>query len=284
MGKPAASKQSVPSATPPETTPMDSTNPLVPSNPASEAAPTATGQPTASTAPLAPPTPQPPAVPETAPTAAPTPPASTPPEAPPPAPPVPPPPQPSLSDPFDPRSLHLGSDYAAGLGVRRVITTIPVRKPSKDEWFRCRPGGDWTLTTAVLEVEKGVERSTYLLARGLWTEYSGEVTPAMIRVCANRQGDFFAWRLKLPGSDGRANSWTESALEIARAAETTWCRMKSDMTNGIYTHFVPADDVVLPEPAWPVDLTMGDIIKIAFRGRMIETADHPVLRELRGEL
>jgi hypothetical protein len=231
----------------------------------------------------APATPQPTAVPETAPTAAPTPPASTPPEAPPASPPAPTP-QPSPPDPFDLGSLRLGSDYAAGLGVKRVITTIPVRKPSKDEWFRCRPGGDWTLTTAVLEVEKGVERSTYLLARGLWTEYSGEVTPAMIRVCANRQGDFFAWRLKLPGSDGRANSWTESALEIARAAETTWCRMKSDMTNGIYTHFVPADDVVLPEPAWPADLTMSDIIKIAFRGRMIETADHPVLRELRGEL
>jgi hypothetical protein len=192
--------------------------------------------------------------------------------------------RPQPPDPFDLGSLRLGSDYAAGLGVKRVVTTIPVRKPSKDEWFRCRPGEEWTLTTAVLEVEKGVERSTYLLARGLWTEYSGEVTPAMIRVCANRQGDFFTWRLKLPSSDGRANSWTESALEIARAAETTWCRMKSDMTNGIYTHFVPADDVVLPEPVWPADLTMGDIIKIAFRGRMIETADHPVLRELRGEL
>jgi hypothetical protein len=41
---------------------------------------------------------------------------------------------------------------------------------------------------------------------------------------------------------------------------------------------------VLPEPTWPADLTMPDIIKIAFRGRLIETADHPVLRALRGEL
>ena len=187
-------------------------------------------------------------------------------------------------DPFDLGSLRLGSDYSVGLGVRRVLTTIPVRKPTKDEWFRRRQGDEWMLTTAVLEVEKGVDRSTYLLARHLWTEYSGEVTPAVLYVCMNRQGDLFVWRVKLPGPDGRTNTWTESALEIAKAAETTWCRMKSDLTNGIYTHFVPADAVVLPEPTWPADLTMSDIIKIAFRGRLIETADHPVLRALRGEL
>jgi hypothetical protein len=246
---------------------MDFTNLPAPSNPTPEATQAAAGEVINLTAP-------PPAA-ATASTSA---------EASPSCPPAPAPAQPAPPDPFDLGSLRLGSDYAAGLGVRRVITTIPVRKPSKDEWFRRRPGEGWMLTTAVLEVEKGVERSTYLLARHLWTEYSGEVTPAVLYVCMNRQGDLFVWRVKLPGPDGRANTWTESALEIARAAETTWCRMKSDMTNGIYTHFVPADDVVLPEPAWPADLTMGDIIKIAFRGRLIETADHPVLRELRGEL
>ena len=255
----------VSSTTTPEPTAMAHTIEPDPSLPASVADTPTTGEPNA-------PMPRP----GTPTTTEPTPPTSKPPEAAP-VPPTPP-------DPFDLAALRLGSDYAAGLGVKRVITTIPVRKPSKDEWFRRRPGEAWMLTTAVLEVEKGVERSTYLLARPLWTDYSGEVTPAVLFVCMNRQGDLFVWRVKLPGPDGRANTWTESALEIAKAADTTWCRMKSDMTNGIYTHFVPADDVVLPEPAWPADLTMGDIIKIAFRGRLIETADHPVLRELRGEL
>ena len=192
--------------------------------------------------------------------------------------------RPQPPDPFDLDSLRLGSDFSAGLGVRRVITTIPVRKPSKDEWFRRRAGDGWALQTAVLEVEKGTERTVYILARHLWTDYSGEITPAVLYICMNRQGDLFVWRVKLPGPDGRPNTWTDSALEIARAATTTWCRMKSDMTNGIYTHFVPADDVVLPEPAWPTDLTMADILRIAFRGRLIESVDHPVLRELRGEL
>jgi hypothetical protein len=285
MGKPAASKQSVSSATPPETAPMDSTNPLVPSNPASEAAPTAAEHPASSSTPPVPPpttTTAPTAVPETAPTAAPTPPASTPPEAPPPAPPAPA--QPSPPDPFDLGSLRLGSDLASGLGVKKVINTIPVRKPSKDEWFRRRAGEDWMLTTAALEVEKGVERTTYLLARDLWAEYSAEITPVVLYVCVNRQGDLFVWRVKLPGPDGRTNTWTDSALQIAKGAETMWSRMRADMSAGMYSHYVIKEEAVPTEPAWPADLTLTEIIKIAFRGRLIETVDHPVLRELRGEL
>jgi hypothetical protein len=37
-------------------------------------------------------------------------------------------PRPEPPDPFDPSSLHLGSDYGKDLGVRKVITTIPCRK------------------------------------------------------------------------------------------------------------------------------------------------------------
>ena len=78
-----------------------------------------------------------------------------------------PPARPVPPDPFDPSSLRLGSDYAEGLGVRRVISTIPVRKPNKSEWFRVRPGDAWRLTTAVLEIERGVDRKTFLLAPAL---------------------------------------------------------------------------------------------------------------------
>lgn len=190
-----------------------------------------------------------------------------------------PPSRPQPPDPFNLADLRLGSNYAAGLGVRKVISTIPNRKPNKSEWFRVRPGEEWRLQTAVLELERGVERATYLVAPSLWPDLSGEVTPALLLTCVNRAGDLFLWRIKLPGSDGRTNAWTESALQIAQAAEANWCRMVSDMTNGHYSHFEPAEG--LPDPQWP-DLSFSAILKIAFRDRMIDSADHPVLRELRG--
>ncbi len=188
--------------------------------------------------------------------------------------------RPEPPDPFDPSSLRLGSDYSEGLGVRKVITTIPNRKPNKTEWFRVRPGNEWRLQTAVLELEKGVERTTYLVAPDLWPDLFGEISPALLLTCVSRTGDLFMWRIKLPGPDGRANTWTESAIQIAMAAETNWCRMKADTTNGIYTHLESKND--LSEPKWP-GLTFSEMLKIAFRDRMIDSANHPVLRDLRGD-
>jgi hypothetical protein len=198
---------------------------------------------------------------------------------PPAAPTTPPPERPEPPDPFDPAALRLGADYAEGLGVRKVITLVPNRKPNKSEWFQVRPGDAWRLQTAVLELERGIERSTYLVAPSLWAELSGEISPALLLTCINRANDLFLWRIKLPGPDGRSNTWTESALEIAQAAAGTWCRMKSDTTNGIYSHWVSTEP--LSDPKWP-DLSFNEIIKLAFRGRMIDSLDHPVLRELRG--
>jgi hypothetical protein len=197
----------------------------------------------------------------------------------PPVTPATPPARPEPPDPFNPAALRLGADYAEGLGVRKVITLVPNRKPNKSEWFQVRPGDAWRLQTAVLELERGIERSTYLVAPSLWAELSGEISPALLLTCINRANDLFLWRIKLPGPDGRSNTWTESALEIAQAAAGTWCRMKSDTTNGIYSHWVSTEP--LSDPKWP-DLSFNEIIKLAFRGRMIDSLDHPVLRELRG--
>jgi len=68
-------------------------------------------------------------------------------------------PRPEPPDPFDPASLRLGADYGAGIGVKRVISTVPVRKPGKQEWFRVRPGEDWRIETCIFEAE--VERETF---------------------------------------------------------------------------------------------------------------------------
>jgi hypothetical protein len=36
------------------------------------------------------------------------------------------------------------------------------------------------------------------------------------------------------------------------------------------------------EPQWP-ELSFQEVIKIAFRNKMIDTWEHPILRRLRGE-
>ena len=38
-----------------------------------------------------------------------------------------------------------------------------------------------------------------------------------------------------------------------------------------------------PEPVWP-EVSLQQLLEIAFKGRVIDTMDHPVLRRLRGEI
>ena len=186
--------------------------------------------------------------------------------------------RPEPPNPFDPESLRLGANYSDGLGVKKVISTIPVRKPGRQEWFRVRAGDEWRIQTAIFEAE--ADRETYLVDRSLWTELSGEIQPALLVTCVNRAGDLFLWRCKLPGPDGRPNTWNESALRIVSAADMRWVRMAANMTAGYYEHFEPATE--LPDPEWPA-LRFPEILKTAFRDRFVSSLDHPLVRQLRGQ-
>jgi hypothetical protein len=53
------------------------------------------------------------------------------------------------------------------------------------------------------------------------------------------------------------------------------------MTLGAYDVTVATGQVA--EPVWP-DMTPREIIKIAFRDKLISDRDHPVLQRLRGEV
>lgn len=187
-------------------------------------------------------------------------------------------PRPTPPDPFDPASLRIGSDYASGLGVKKVLLTIPVRKPNKTEWFRVRPGDEWRLETTIFEAQ-GLDRTIYIVAPSLREEFGANLSAAVILTCVNRAGDVFLWKVNLPGPDGRANPWTESALGCAGEAVNGWCRMIANMGAGNYDLFTSSAG--WPEPKWP-ELDFPAILKIAFRDRLIDSADHPVLRELRG--
>jgi hypothetical protein len=84
----------------------------------------------------------------------------------------------------------------------------------------------------------------------------------------------------LPGSDGKIDDWNRSALEAAAMAETQWVRVASNMALGAYEVFTASAE--WHEPEWP-DTPLKEILRVAFKGRVIESLDHPVLRQLRGE-
>jgi len=182
-------------------------------------------------------------------------------------------------DPFDPSRLRLSQDFAATVGVKKALITVPVRKPSKQEFVRVHLDEAYRLETAVLELKE--ERETYLVEPSLWSELPSELTPKVLFTTINRQGVLTLWPVRMPGEDGRLDEWNASALEAAELARSRWVRVVANMGLGAYEVYEASGD--LPDPTWP-ELTFTEILKVAFKGRYITEIEHPVIRRLRGEL
>jgi hypothetical protein len=183
-------------------------------------------------------------------------------------------------NPFDPAALRLSQDYAAGLGVKKELLTVPVRKPDKAWFVRVHPEAAYRLETAVLELKE--ERETYLVAQPLWAELAGEPTfsPRLLATAVNRQGVLFLWPVRLPGLDGKLDAWSASALEAVELARTRWVRVSANLSLGAYDVHTATGN--LPEPKW-TEKPLAELLAVAFKGRLIDSLDHPVLRKLRGE-
>jgi hypothetical protein len=188
-------------------------------------------------------------------------------------------PNPTAPDLFaDLASLRLSQDFATSIGVKKALLTVPVRKPAKEWFVRTRP--QLRIETCVLELKE--DRETYLVAPALRAELASESTvgPRALFAAMNRQSVLFVWPIRLPGPDGKIDDWNRSALEAATMAEGNWVRVASNMALGAYDVSVATAD--WPEPEWP-DLAFNEILRIAFKGRVIDSLDHPKLKQLRGE-
>jgi len=185
----------------------------------------------------------------------------------------------AIANPFDPSKLRLSQQFSESTGVRKLVTTIPVRKPNKQDFVRVHPNPEFRLETAVLELKE--DRETFLVSPELWPELPNELTPKVLFTTINRQNVLCIWPVRLPGEDGKLDDWNASALEAADIGQKHWIRVSSNMSLGAYEVYQANGD--LDEPEWP-DMDFTKILEIAFKGRFITDIDHPALRRLRGEI
>jgi hypothetical protein len=183
-------------------------------------------------------------------------------------------------DPFDPSALRLCHNFA-DLGVRKELLTVPVRKPDRTWWFRVHGSDDYALQTAVIELKE--EREMYLVAPALWHDLTIETTfsPHYLFTAINRQGVLFLWPVRSLRADGKLDSWSQSALEAAQKARSGWVRLTANMALGAYEVWETTTD--LGEPDWPAK-TFRELLALAFKGKLIDSLNHPVLQKLRGEI
>lgn len=186
------------------------------------------------------------------------------------------------SEEIDFEALKLPQDYSEATAGKKLHTTIPVRKPKKHEFVRAFPDPEWHYRTMLyLDPESS---DFYLLAPDFWEELGGHAHPFLLIPTLTRFKTLFLWPLRLPGVDGRRNSWHDSALEAAELAQHKWIRLSPNQELGAYDLIEAA--VRLTEPDWSVldDLTLERLLQLAFKRRLINSPDHDLLQRLRGEV
>jgi hypothetical protein len=173
-------------------------------------------------------------------------------------------------------SLRLSQDFESMVDVQKALVTVPLSKPGRHDWFRVHP--DHSFPTAILDQKE--QRESYVVTPQVAAAFPAEVVRKMLYLTVTRQGIVRLWPVRMPGDDGRLDPWNMAAHDAAERAKSQWVRISANMGLGAYdVHVAKAD---YGDPEWPTE-SFDEILKVAFKGRVISDPDHIVLRRLRGE-
>jgi len=179
-------------------------------------------------------------------------------------------------------SLVLPQSYLGVAAVKKVLTTVLVGRPHRQNFFRIREGQEFAPVCGFYEsrTEGKIGKRGYLVLPEFIPVLAGDCCLAQLFYGMTKQGNPFVWPLKLPRDDRDENEWNVSGREAIGRAFTTWIRLGANMDVGAYEIFEA--DYPIPDPVWP-ELSFGEILRIAFkREGVIDRMDHPVILKLRG--
>jgi len=185
----------------------------------------------------------------------------------------------SLPSKFDLNELRLPANYGATFGVKKVLNSVSVGKPNKAQFFRIHASQEMTFLAMILEQKE--TRETYLVRPDVADQIAELVRAVQLLVGVDRQGNAFLVPVTLPGLDGRRNKWHESLAQACELAKAKWIRIAANMGVGAYDVFEAQAELMPPE--WP-EYGLDQMIEVAFRGKIVESLDHPVVRSLLGRV
>jgi hypothetical protein len=172
--------------------------------------------------------------------------------------------------------LRISQDFARKQGAKKLDLTIPLRNPKKNEFFRVHPTMEPLLVWTLVD-----EQQTFVVTGEVADSLPGSMVAKELVPAITRQGILVLWPLRVPGEHGRTDNWLTSAKEAATHAVHAWVRVQANMALGAYEVYEAIG--AIPDPEWP-SLSMDEIVRIAVKGRVIDSPDHPVLQKLRGEI
>ena len=177
------------------------------------------------------------------------------------------------------RALRLPPNYGATLGVKKLLTNVPVGRPKKPQFFRTHISDEMTFMTMLLDHKEAQE--SYLVMPDVAQQISELVRPVQLHAAIDRQNNTFLIPVPLPGESGVRNPWHESLAQAVEYAKLKWIRIAANMHIGGYDVFEAEGS--LPDPEWP-ECGIETVVDVAFRGKIIGGLDHPVVQSLLGKI
>ena len=94
----------------------------------------------------------------------------------------------------DVNALRLPQDFAASVGVKKLLVQGPVTKPHKTWFVRVRPGEEWRSPVAMIVLRE--EGESYVVDPKLAANLPDEVRHFELVTAVNRHGQLFLWPLR----------------------------------------------------------------------------------------
>jgi hypothetical protein len=167
--------------------------------------------------------------------------------------------------------------------VKKDLSTIPIRRPKKTEWFRVRPGAEWRIDLPLYEDD---DKETYIVGpvcQGFLNDRKLIKRSRVYTLIVHGTGVLLLSPIGLPEADGKYNPYNRSREEAYLKAENEWVQISSNQPLGAYDRWTP--ETQLPDPEWPAPPnTLKEALAIAFKGRYINELDHPIIKRLGGRL
>jgi hypothetical protein len=173
--------------------------------------------------------------------------------------------------------LRLPADFTKNFGTKKILTNVPVGRPSKEKFFRVHPDLEMTIEVVILELKDLGE--TYVVAPDVADILGSLVRRVRLYLAVDRSANPMLIPVPLPDSDGNQNKWHASLEQALVHAKKDWIRISANKSLGSYD--VHQAIGRLADPVWP-ELNLDQLVEIAFRDRIVFDENHPIVHTVLG--
>jgi hypothetical protein len=125
------------------------------------------------------------------------------------------------------------------------------------------------------------EEDFYLVDADVEDDLADVGTMYELVLCRTANGGYFLWRLKAEEPGGRIDGYNESAREaLEEHAGERWLKLKGDRKARAYEVKLGSKISTIRWPEFDID----ELVRRAFKGRVVASEDHALIRCLRGDI